>query len=301
MQFKTYNEIHKFYDITYDLFMCHEAQNLIPLGNIIIGKEGNDKSGWRDPANWYMATVSDDDEIQIVAIMTPPHNIALYARDNKINKAAVECLVSGIGDTSVPGVMAKREMALYFAEVYCSAKRMTFETKMEQQIYELTKVNSELPHIGAMRLAEESDIHFLPYWLEAFNSTDEYGKTTMNIPQNAEIYSHSIAQKKIYVLEENGIPVSIATVNRELHSACGVDYVYTPPYFRRRGYATSCVARLSQIILDRGYTKCVLYTDLANPTSNNIYQKIGYHPICDSVILKFCQPSERIDYNENHK
>jgi hypothetical protein len=114
----------------------------------------------------------------------------------------------------------------------------------------------------------------------------------MNIPENAETYLTRIAQKKIYVLEEHGTPVSMAGAAREMQSVCGVDHVYTPPYFRKKGYAASCVAQLSQMILNRGFSKCVLYTDLAaNPTSNNIYQKIGYRPICDSVMLKFIPSS----------
>lgn len=56
---------------------------------------------------------------------------------------------------------------------------------------------------------------------------------------------------------------------------------------RNKGYASSCVAQVSQIALNKGFTKCVLYTDLLNPTSNSIYQKIGYTAICDSLMLKF--------------
>jgi hypothetical protein len=288
MQFKIFDEVNEFYNATYDLLMCHEAQNLIPLGNTIIGKEGKDKSDWRDPKNWLMAIVSDDNNIQLVAIMTPPHNITLYARDNNIDEATVACLISGISDVPVPGVMARRDMALYFAQAYCSSKGMSYEISMEQRIYELTEVNPDIPHIGTMRLVEESDMHFLPYWLEAFYIASEgFDKQTMRIPQDAEFYLSRIAQKKIYVLEEQGKPVSIAGTTREIQTVCGVAHVYTPPYFRRKGYATSCVAKLSQMILDRGFTKCVLYTDLANPTSNSIYQKIGYRPICDSVMLKF--------------
>jgi predicted GNAT family acetyltransferase len=31
----------------------------------------------------------------------------------------------------------------------------------------------------------------------------------------------------------------------------------------------------------------VLFTDLANPTTNAIYQQIGYRPVEDRVILRF--------------
>jgi predicted GNAT family acetyltransferase len=60
-----------------------------------------------------------------------------------------------------------------------------------------------------------------------------------------------------------------------------VNLVYTPPNLRKKGYATACVAALTQRMLDSDKQFCCLYTDLANPTSNSIYQKIGYQPICD--------------------
>lgn len=63
--------------------------------------------------------------------------------------------------------------------------------------------------------------------------------------------------------------------------------VYTPPQFRRRGYASNLVAHLSQQLLDEGRSFCFLNTDLANPTSNSIYQKIGYQPTSDSEIWEF--------------
>jgi len=34
-------------------------------------------------------------------------------------------------------------------------------------------------------------------------------------------------------------------------------------------------------LLDEGRRFCALFTDLANPTSNRIYHKIGYRPVCD--------------------
>jgi len=292
MQFRIYTDIKEFYNATYDLLMCHEAQNLIPLGNIIIGKEGKDKSEWRDSENWLMATVSDDNDIQLVALMTPPHNITLYVKDNKIVEKTVASLISGIVDVSIPGVTARKDMALPFAHAYCSSKGMSYETSMDQCIYELIEVNPEILHIGTIRLAEESDMYFLPYWLEAMNSTfknavEGFDDSTMHIPQELESYLNRIAQKKLFVLEVQGKPVSIAGITREMQTVCGIAPVYTPPYFRRKGYATSCVAKLSQMVLERGFTKCVLYTDLANPTSNSIYQKIGYRPVCDSIMLKF--------------
>ena len=60
-----------------------------------------------------------------------------------------------------------------------------------------------------------------------------------------------------------------------------IGMVYTPPQFRGRGYASNCVAALTRRLLDSGRSFCFLFTDLANPTSNKIYQAIGYRHVCD--------------------
>ena len=287
MQFKLYTDVHKFYNDTYGVLMRHEAQNMIPLGNTIIGNEGKDKTEWRDPANWLMAAITDADGIQLTAIMTPPHNITLYATDNIINPEAVNCLIDGLKDRELPGVTTEKTLAEYFAKEYTSRRGITFTTTMNQRIYELTAVNPDVQRFGSLRLLEEKDMYFFPYWVEAFHAAKSYGNTEMSIPQDAELYRYRLSAKKLYVLEDNGIPVSMAGYTREMQTAIGVAFVYTPPFYREKGYATSCVALISQIALEKGFTKCVLYTDLANPISNSIYQKIGYVPVCDSLMLKF--------------
>ncbi|MDO3410938.1 GNAT family N-acetyltransferase [Saccharibacillus sp. CPCC 101409] len=288
MQFKLYTDVHEFYNDTHEVLMRHEAQNMILLGNIIIGHEGTDKTDWRDPANWLMVTISDNRGIQLIALMTPPHNITLYAADNLINPEAINCLIDGLKDYEIPGVTTEKNLAESFAKAYASRKEITLETTMSQRIYELTAVNPDIQQIGVIRLLDEKDLHFFPYWAEAFHAAGSYGSTEMSIPQDAAPYLYRIASKKLYILEnDNGIPVSMAGYTREMQTAVGVAFVYTPPYECRKGYATSIVAQISQLALDKGFTRCVLYTDLANPTSNSIYQKIGYVPVCDSLQLKF--------------
>jgi uncharacterized protein len=288
MQFKLYTDVHEFYKDTYEVLMRHEAQNMIPLGNLIMGHEGVDKTDWRDPVHWLMATVSDTKGIQLTALMTPPHNITLYATDNLIHPEAVDCLIDGLKDRDLPGVITEKALAEHFAKAYTRPKGITFHTTMNQRIYELTAVNPAIQKVGNIRLLDEKDIHFFPYWVEAFNAAGSYGKPEMSIPQeNADPYLYRIASKKLYILEDHGIPVAMAGFTRVMQTAIGVAFVYTPPYERRKGYATSIVAQISQLALDKGFTRCVLYTDLANPTSNSIYQKIGYTPVCDSLQLRF--------------
>ena len=63
--------------------------------------------------------------------------------------------------------------------------------------------------------------------------------------------------------------------------------VYTPPELRGRGYATTLTAAVSQDQLDQGRRFVTLFTDLANPTSNRIYQAIGYRPVRDVDVVAF--------------
>lgn len=267
--------------------MRHEAQNIIPLGNLIMGYEGKDKTDWRDPAKWVMATVESQDGILLTAIMTPPHNITLYATDNKIESFAIDCLIEGLAGCPIPGVTSEKELALQFAEAYTRAEGLSYETAMNQRIYELTRVSPDIPLIGTVRPLEEKDMYFFPFWAEAFSSAGDTTMATMRIPYDTDQYLYRISSKKLYILEVDGVPVSMAGFTRVMQSVIGVAFVFTPPYLCGRGYASSVVAQISQIALDRGFAKCVLYTDLANPTSNSIYQKIGYTPVCDSVMLKF--------------
>ncbi|MCL2564248.1 MAG: GNAT family N-acetyltransferase [Defluviitaleaceae bacterium] len=286
MKFRVYKDVKEFYKDTYDVLMEDESQNLIPLGNIIIGNEGKDKHDWRDPVNWFMATVSDENVILLTAVMTPPYNLTLYATNNNINDAALEFFINEIikANIFVPGAMSEKSLADNFANKYSSAKNIEYSISMSQRIYELSQVNPEIPKIGTLRLAKDSDIAFLPYWLEIFRQNEPNAPPT---GLNYEDARYHITSNRLYILEDEGIPVSMARIARDMVTICGIGPVFTPPYFRGRGYASSCVAGISSIILERGYKKCVLYTDLANPTSNSIYQKIGYEPVCDSLAIKF--------------
>jgi predicted GNAT family acetyltransferase len=62
--------------------------------------------------------------------------------------------------------------------------------------------------------------------------------------------------------------------------------VWTPPELRGHGYASGVVAALSAARLDAGEA-CMLYSDLANPTSNAIYGAMGYRRVGDSISITF--------------
>ena len=68
--------------------------------------------------------------------------------------------------------------------------------------------------------------------------------------------------------------------------------MYTPPERRGCGYASTCVAALSQRLLDSGYRRCFLFTDLANPISNRLYRRLGYQLVGNAEELNFIAPEQ---------
>jgi predicted GNAT family acetyltransferase len=85
----------------------------------------------------------------------------------------------------------------------------------------------------------------------------------------------------------DGAPVSMAGYTGPTPHGIRVGPVYTPPELRGRGYASALVAQMSQALLDGGRSFCFLFTNLANPTANHIYEQIGYEPVVDMDVYTF--------------
>ena len=87
--------------------------------------------------------------------------------------------------------------------------------------------------------------------------------------------------------ETAGEPVSMAGLTRPAAGQVRVGPVYTPPAHRGRGYGGAVTAAVSQAARDAGAAEVVLFTDLANPTSNALYQRLGYEAVSDRAIFSF--------------
>jgi len=132
-------------------------------------------------------------------------------------------------------------------------------------------------------VAEANDSALVTEWIKQFT---QEALSPIEDEQARQLAQASIDSNALYIWQD-GEAVSMAKKTRPTPNGITVNLVYTPPQHRKRGYASSCVAALSQELLDSGYKFCSLYTDLANPTSNKIYMDIGYNPIADSVVYRF--------------
>ena len=96
--------------------------------------------------------------------------------------------------------------------------------------------------------------------------------------------------RAVFLWEVEGETVAMAAAQGETPNGIRVGYVYTPPELRGRRYATTLTAGLTRLLLDRGRRFCFLYTDLANPTSNGIYLRIGYRKVAEALQVHFEDP-----------
>ena len=108
----------------------------------------------------------------------------------------------------------------------------------------------------------------------------------MTAAQASATAERRIATGEIYLWEDTQ-PRAMAARARPTRGTVAVNAVYTPRGAREHGFATAAVLHLSRLLLAEGFRMCVLFTDLANPTSNSVYTRIGYAPVCDFSLYRF--------------
>jgi predicted GNAT family acetyltransferase len=259
--------------------VAREVENCLPLGitnQLHVYTE-------RTKLPPYLATVESDDQVLAAAVMTPPMRLVLAATDSR---EALRALAGDVVafDRSMPGVGGAVPVSQMFAEAWRDLTGDAFQPLRSERIYQLTRVNHPAGVPGAARRAGGSDRDLLIDWFNAFE-LDAFGSAGLDVPGRVDSYLE-VSTRGVF-LWEDGRPVSMAGFGGFTPHGVRIGPVYTPPHLRGRGYASALTAWLSQHLLDGGRQFCCLYTDQANPTSNHIYQAIGYSPVCDVAEYKF--------------
>jgi len=285
MNVVVYTTAKDFLTATGDLLQSDEARYGLIYGIGRLVAVNPHHYGKEDP--WF-CTVSDSDGISVLSWRTPPYPVGLAWHAGNPEEA-VPPLIEAIRNnwTVIPGVTGHREVTDPFAERWYKTCGTSIRSTMAQRIYRLDSVNNVPTVSGRMRLATLADKDLVSEWAHAF-VVEAGGPASEGIPERD--FTPVIEEGMVYLWEDAGKPVSLAIKSRPTEHGMTVSLVYTPPEYRRNGYATACVASVCREILKSGYDFCTLYTDLSNPTSNSIYMKIGFKPVCDSVAYAFSPP-----------
>ena len=278
MELRRFRRIEDFYRRAERFLLAREAEH-----NLILGLCGPGR--WQ-PARFdqqpYLAVVEQHGAVVAAAMMTPPFNLIIS------ELATLEALPLIAQDVyqlhgTLPGVLAPSAAAQQFAACWQTLSGQPYRLRMAQRIYQLTAVTPAHGVPGHLRRAGIAERDLLVAW-----SVDFYREADQ---QTDAQRAHSLAERNVearlntdpggYYLWVDGAPLSLAGCNGPTPNGIRIGPVYTPPEQRSHGYASATVAALSQLLLERGFRYCFLFTDLSNPTSNKIYQAIGYQPVCD--------------------
>lgn len=271
MKLKRGNEVSQDYERVRRFLLEHEAYHGLMLG--LLDAILNSPERFQQP---YIAVVEEDDTVLAVALQTPPRKL-LLSRVERLNAIALIAQDLHSIQAQVPGVMGTTAVAKAFVQKWQALTGESYREGTRERYFQLETVQPITHVTGHLQQATLSERELLINWCRAF--MEEVADEPVSPDDVVERY---LREGSLYLWQDN-TPVSIANFYGATPNGVRINLVYTPPEYRRKGYATACVAALSQALLERGYKYCFLSTDLANPTSNHIYQAIGYQPLGDEI------------------
>src|SRR5579872_358533 len=196
---------------------------------------------------------------------------------------AVQAIVDASAEAgvSLPGVNGDAATAACFAGQWSERCKSAATPFQGTRLYELSELGEVPGTEGHLRQAGPGDRSLMILWTRAFQ--DEIGESANDTERRVD---RALAAGQMWLWDQNGETTPMA-VGRELsQGVVRLSGVYTPPEKRNHGYAAACVHALSRHLRDCGY-RCILYTDLGNPTSNSIYRRIGYKAVAESLRYRF--------------
>jgi len=227
----------------------------------------------------FLRVVDDYGKTSAALVQTRKDNCIVTSANFDEAKAFADFVVEN--KLYFEGVVGPTETSKTITESYGQKVNSKIRVGMAQNIMQFTKTDWPQKISGNFEIATESDFDLIADWLMAF------AREALPHDNADEAHFRKIAEAKIKKQEaflwiENGVKKAMTLSGRPTKNGVSVSGVYTPKSERRKGYASNLVASVSDHLIRQGKSFCVLYTDAANPTSNKIYQNIGYKIIGES-------------------
>ncbi len=273
MDFRRFDKAIDFQVTAAALLDQRPAENSLMIGIVARLVEDGDAEAADPEKRPLLCVVEEAGRVAAAAVRTPPHPLVVSRAPSQTLAFMAERLhADGV---SLPGVNGPKPASEAFSDAWARLSGQQARVEMSLGAYRLDRVSAVPKVPGRLVQAGVDDTELLVTWARGFQQ-DVHGEPADVRP----MVQKRLANGEIF-LWVDGQAVSMAASTRPTPVGIGVNLVYTPPSLRRRGYATATVAALSQRLLDAGHRRCFLFTDLANPTSNSIYQRIGYERVCD--------------------
>lgn len=256
------------------LLLEHECENCTIIG--IIGRlvEGKSPTRCGEPTVPLLLSIEADDRVVGVAVQTPPH--AMLA--SPLEQSAAEALVNELRarDWKTGEFVATVPTVGMLADRWSAITSRPMNRQRRLRVFRLDEV-IDPPHIsGELRVATMDELNWLVECAVGFARDISEPMDFDPVPHTRRV----IDEGRLHVWCDDE-PRAMCAWAGPTPNGIRINQVYTPPEFRGRGYASAATAALSRKLLASGRKFCFLFTDAANPTSNSIYQKIGYRHVAD--------------------
>jgi GNAT superfamily N-acetyltransferase len=227
---------------------------------------------------WWHSAGGD---VAAVVMHTPPYPLLLGGLPAG-SAPELAALLAGIG-RQLPGVNARQDAAARFAAAWRDLTGLGHATFRRSRLHRLADLVPPDPMPdGAPRVAGEADRDLLERWFLAFA-----GELNDLAGPQPDAVSDRLSYGGLMLWEAQGPPVAMAGHVRPAAGVVRVGPVYTPRDLRGHGYGGAVTAAVTSAAIAAGAREVVLFTDLANPTSNALYRRLGYQPVGDRVVLSF--------------
>lgn len=206
-----------------------------------------------------------------------------------VEAGAFEAGTSGAGASgagagrALDGVSGGKAAVRAFAAAWCAATGRRSAVRVDELLHRLVELVPPSPAPpGLARTARAAERELLTGWFEDFGA-----EVAVDFHTSPDAVDRRIADGTLHVWEDGGRPVALAGRSPVVAGMSRIGPVFTPPGLRGRGYAGAVTAAASAYALAEGAAEVLLYTDLANPTSNSVYRRLGYRPVEDCLAVTF--------------
>ena len=155
---------------------------------------------------------------------------------------------------------------------------VALRTSMQLMLHRLEQFEPAPPTVGSARRAGLADLDLLVRWQDEFAWLVHPEQRHRPDPDGVRRSLDNGAMWMIWS-DPDGRPVSLAVAGAVVAGCSRIAPVYTPREFERHGYGTAVTSAAVQTARAVGAGEVILFTDLANPTSNAIYHQLGFRPV----------------------
>jgi GNAT superfamily N-acetyltransferase len=293
MELRFFDDPAEFFDVAGDVLAEQPVLSTVMAGvGERIRRQREAGAPWPEGVPCWFAAVLDGDEVVGTAMRTAPFGeypaYLMPMPDEAVHLLSKSLLAR---DEPVLGANGALPAVRVFCEEMAAATGRTATVGQHTRLFELGDLVEPRPVAGRLRPASLEERPLVASWYAAFmvDADEQAGREPGVSPHEAptdDEMTRRIESGRVFVwVDDDDCPVNVTAATLPAYGVSRIGPVYTPRGQRGRGYASAAVYAVSKLLRDSGERAC-LFTDQANPTSNKIYEALGYRRLVDMANLR---------------